>query len=226
MNTILIKKDDIYKLTNYEIKDETLLGLIDTGFMFDKFLVRFEPCDVVYKVKIDEDWNYKVIQIVNGNSIYLSEKQIYKSTYNLLDDVYEADKKAIKDAEKYFTRNGDVKIKVQVGTAEFIMKLMCYIMDEDLHREVLYKESVEHEGIVAEISNDVKRKIDNKVYSLNNIIRYVSACKSGIHKNITCECWSVRGHYRHYKNGKVTFIKSYTKGVKRNETPRDKVYEL
>ena len=27
-----------------------------------------------------------------------------------------------------------------------------------------------------------------------------------------CEAWQVRGHYRHYKNGKVVFVKSYTKG--------------
>lgn len=37
------------------------------------------------------------------------------------------------------------------------------------------------------------------------------------HNNITCPCWGVAGHYRHYKNGKVVFIASYRKGKKRND---------
>lgn len=32
----------------------------------------------------------------------------------------------------------------------------------------------------------------------------------------SADCWSVRGHYRHYKNGKTVFIKSYEKGKNRN----------
>ena len=32
-----------------------------------------------------------------------------------------------------------------------------------------------------------------------------------------CECWGVRGHIRHLKNGKEVFIKAYTKGTKRND---------
>jgi len=33
---------------------------------------------------------------------------------------------------------------------------------------------------------------------------------------IICPAWGVRGHYRHYKNGKVVFISPYTKGKDRN----------
>lgn len=35
---------------------------------------------------------------------------------------------------------------------------------------------------------------------------------------ILCPAWSVRGHMRHYKSGKVVFINPYIKGKKRNET--------
>ena len=38
-----------------------------------------------------------------------------------------------------------------------------------------------------------------------------------------CEAWGVRGHYRHYKNGKVIFIKPYVKGSGRL---KDSLYEL
>lgn len=35
------------------------------------------------------------------------------------------------------------------------------------------------------------------------------------HTEITCPAWGVRGHYRHYKNGKVIFIDSFVKGKER-----------
>ena len=28
-----------------------------------------------------------------------------------------------------------------------------------------------------------------------------------------CEAWGVRGHYRHYKSGKVVYIRPHTKGI-------------
>lgn len=37
-----------------------------------------------------------------------------------------------------------------------------------------------------------------------------------IKKEIHCLCWGVRGHVRHYKNGKETFIKPYRKGKMRD----------
>ena len=37
------------------------------------------------------------------------------------------------------------------------------------------------------------------------------------HREILCELWSVRGHYRHYKSGKVSYIAPYQKGKRRNE---------
>lgn len=47
------------------------------------------------------------------------------------------------------------------------------------------------------------------------------------HNIITCPCWGVAGHYRHYKNGKTVFIKSYRKGKHRDdpEAYQPKTYE-
>lgn len=42
------------------------------------------------------------------------------------------------------------------------------------------------------------------------------------HGKITCPCWGVRGHYRHYKSGKVVFIEAYQKGKDRSRyTPKE-----
>lgn len=44
------------------------------------------------------------------------------------------------------------------------------------------------------------------------------------HGKITCPCWGVRGHYRHYKSGKVIFIEAYQKGKDRsNYSPKEYV---
>lgn len=48
-----------------------------------------------------------------------------------------------------------------------------------------------------------------------------------IQHTITCLCWGVRGHFRHYKNGKTTFISAYQKGKNRHsQAPRFKDYEI
>lgn len=41
--------------------------------------------------------------------------------------------------------------------------------------------------------------------------------KAGIERKITCPCWGVRGHYRHYKSGKVIFVNAYQKGRNRGQ---------
>lgn len=42
---------------------------------------------------------------------------------------------------------------------------------------------------------------------------------------IRCQAWGVRGHFRHYKDGKVVFIEAYVKGKDRKQY-QGKVYEL
>ena len=41
--------------------------------------------------------------------------------------------------------------------------------------------------------------------------------KAGIKRKITCPCWGVRGHHRHYKSGKVIFVNAYRKGKNRGK---------
>lgn len=42
---------------------------------------------------------------------------------------------------------------------------------------------------------------------------------------IRCKAWGVRGHFRHYKDGKVIFVEAYVKGKDRDQY-QGKVYEL
>lgn len=45
--------------------------------------------------------------------------------------------------------------------------------------------------------------------------KYEEKTETAHHMN--CELWSVRGHYRHYKSGKVSYIAPYQKGKARKE---------
>lgn len=79
------------------------------------------------------------------------------------------------------------------------------------------------------------RKSSQKLDTVINIDEIVKYIKPGDFKRIItgssrtyqCEDWEVRGHWRHYKNGKKVFINSYHKGIKRNEgIEKDKTYTI
>lgn len=64
-------------------------------------------------------------------------------------------------------------------------------------------------------------------YLLNDIVRYVSIHPNKHSIKYRCEVWGVRGHIRHYKNGKMVFIKPYKKGKKRAFLePKSRTYLL
>lgn len=67
----------------------------------------------------------------------------------------------------------------------------------------------------------------NRIYLFSDILKYVSDTyvPEGQHHSIQCPCWEVRGHYRHYKSGKVVFIPAYKKGKQRDKAePKPKEY--
>lgn len=77
-----------------------------------------------------------------------------------------------------------------------------------------------------------KRTDSVQVISLNSL-RFKTANKKvanmlkskKVHR--MAESWSVRGHYRHYKNGKVIFIESFEKGKNRKQASQKKTkYKL
>ena len=112
--------------------------------------------------------------------------------------------------------------------AQIILRIMLYIMNtprEKIEKPKLPKEKTERK------ENQNKTAKENKVYLLDEIVEYVNengltVSQSGTHK-INCPCWSVRGHYRHYKSGKVIFVENYKKGKEReNKEPKSKTYTV
>lgn len=95
--------------------------------------------------------------------------------------------------------------------------IMNYPRDRKQAKAISHKYSREHRISTRQ----------NKLYLFSDILKYVSDnyVPEGGHHNIQCPCWEVRGHYRHYKSGKVVFIPAYKKGKQRDKVePRPKEY--
>lgn len=87
------------------------------------------------------------------------------------------------------------------------------------------------------ILSTVKRTLPGKV-SLKNIDIDVDAfivdhppkkhdeANNDAVKTWHCPAWEVRGHYRHYKSGKVTYVKPHTKGKLRDTLVIGREYDL
>ena len=112
--------------------------------------------------------------------------------------------------------------------AQLVARIIVYIMNTP--REKILKQKKSNKVKESDnVENKKKQSAENKIYLLDEIVDYVNENgltiqSSGTHK-IQCPCWSVRGHYRHYKNGNVVFIKSHEKGKEKGKNkPEDKVY--
>lgn len=120
--------------------------------------------------------------------------------------------------------------KFAVGYIGLIYIIETYIMSKQKDRKVKYVEIDETEKKQNE-SNVKKRKHIKKredkpvVIDFNDIIS--GRIIQGHKHEIRCAKWPVRGHYRHYKNGRVIFIKEFEKGRDRNKGKNvDKTYVL
>lgn len=92
--------------------------------------------------------------------------------------------------------------------------LMYYIMKRIENREIKICEAKEYKKSNKKTVNKTDKE-QKDIILLDDLVRYIN--HSNGHKIIKCEAWGVRGHFRHYKSGKVIFIKPYKKGKKRNE---------
>lgn len=67
----------------------------------------------------------------------------------------------------------------------------------------------------------VKKPVAYTMINFDDLIVYDKPKKiiSAFKKNhvVRCELWPVRGHWRHYKSGKIVFVEAFHKGKKRND---------
>lgn len=242
MNRIKIDEIDIIELMNKyeeELKEDSSLVclMFEEGFIFNQFsFVSSLFSDFNsnrFRVSVYEDpeneklfiWHFYGV----SQGIIKSELVIHKlelvlrwdskkdrlGTLSIIDDEY------VKDEELQ---------EMFLGMHLTMMKIINSIIYEIKNNStIIFAESSENTDSKpksAPRSKTIKGSKD-KEYNLKSLI-YYGAKK--YHKNgghMSCECWGVRGHYRHYKNGKIVKIQPFKKGSKRDSMePTDKTYIL
>lgn len=105
----------------------------------------------------------------------------------------------------------------------YITSVMIYIIDKAEERRRYERLSPEAERKQRE---EYEYK-DRELFFLNDIIKYRRLHPNRKSIQYRCECWGVRGHIRHLKNGNMIFIKPFKKGRKRDILePKKKDYLL
>lgn len=116
------------------------------------------------------------------------------------------------------TLNAICKVMTQYYiVVQFLMK--------NAPQKIIRTEKVSYIAPKSGSSKKHKKPIRNKVH-IHTVpqltaeeIRLITQSREIVY---TCEAWSVRGHYRHYKTGKVAYVKPYIKGKQKDKfQPKD-----
>ena len=175
--------------------------------------IEFHIPNLVYRIpyRIDEEYEYEYYMSLDVDQTPLS---IDKKSGDIQMGTFVLPAKQIND--KSLETLFDCYKEIYVFTI-YVLDSMARIMQQAAQRNKMikqrngankYKYSREHRISTA----------NRKVWLFDDIVQY--ACDQyvehkGTHK-IECPCWEVRGHYRHYKNGNVVFIRSYKKGKQKD----------
>lgn len=120
--------------------------------------------------------------------------------------------------------------KIDHDYCTLIIRALITIMEKIESREKAIRKVDRSRKVNSRGENHLSKK-DNKILLLDDLIEYVVENnlyqKSVKHSQISCPCWSVRGHYRTYKSGKKVFVKPFEKGKKRGKVaPKQHVYTI
>lgn len=230
MNTIICNQN---LNLDKEMMQKKCTDYLIENFAFDKFKIIFE---YAFKATVELEYGtYKGTATIEGIECEPEDRREKHSfSWDFINHEYNEDDVMNDKCECFeYDRKNYIKREIaddfQIETETMcILAYVHYIMTAK--REKVTKAKGNQNQKVNKQKNK-QRQHDKKVYLLDEIIEYVNGngltiSKNGTHK-INCPCWSVRGHYRHYKSGKVIFVKEYTKGKDRENTkPKDKTYTV
>lgn len=221
MNTIIVTEKDL---------NEKIIGYEESihfdNFIFNDFRVILKRSDfkVVYKVHIENNINEVLYRMIKDGSYQECKFSFAENEegWNLVEtpngdliDTY-IENMSKKNGKTSSTQSVvDFLSDLMRMEISFIVKLKQYIMNESYKRITIQKEG--RKAVKSSDSQTERKSYTRKPvvqFLLGDIIEYVGCNKRSF--KIACECWNVRGHFRHYKDGKVVWIAGYEKGKKRN----------
>jgi hypothetical protein len=232
MAIIRITTDEMFEIMQIP-DDELKLAEIwehieKNGFLFNeytlqvkgKILEKKEPLNVVYKVKINgygDEQTIHVREIVHHLTGYRAIREYDTTVFKFIDDFSKVLKKNVGLDWKQWDVDDD-------STAILVpMCFMRYCVDKAMNREIIEKPITQKRYKPINERSKSKKKTE---YKLFEIIRKYEKHMNHNRHNMTCEHWEVKGHFRHYKSGKVVYIKPFSKGKNKNAKVENRVYSL
>lgn len=206
------------------------LHILQNGFIFNEYTLVWNDVNYIYKVKLiqNEDDTYKVyVKKIYEYENHTHNKKILEfEIKDYLDNLMEA----------LYTMKKTGKSAVEMMGTDFldntwasdVLPVMCfmqYVVYEAMNKKVVEVEATKKK--YKPIAEREYRPKTNQVYKLVDVVyKYTRHINHSV-RHMKCEYWEVKGHFRHYKNGKVTYVKPYTKGKGKGERPTiDREYRL
>lgn len=229
MPTIRINTNQLYEILTEKFETEQEVNIWEhiekNGFIFNEYKLTIrgdyfgEYVDLVYKVKIE---GYEEKQIIKIREILIEEsgkRNIYEheTTVNkFLDGLFESIKYEIKRK----------KNETKIFDSDRIlapMYFMRYCVKKAMNQERI---EIEHTNKKYKPISERKEYKKKNEYKLFEIIRKYQRHINSNRHNMKCEYWEVKGHFRHYKSGKVVYVKPFAKGKKKENYKDTRVYTL
>lgn len=206
---------------DHKMFDEPLSGSID-NFIFDDFALWFTK-------KENIELGLRVFLKCKNGDMTGTQIHLVKLHDDWVENIFyevELNNETERGFNVFCNSHSDRYLNIGVDIAELVFRTICYIMNTERNRIVKPKKKTKPVHI-----NKTKSKSNDKIYLLDDVVEYVNengfSGFSGEKHIINCPCWSVRGHYRHYKSGKVIFVKNYEKGKEKGKTiPKEKTYVI
>lgn len=196
--------------------------IVEHGFIFNYFTLIIDDPRFIYSEHFKQGQKlpkhtYKVKVIGLGDDQKISVKLIYERPDGMMaNKTVETDVsewlKSITNIVKDIShekdwRNWDVNnIGVDVLPA---MMFMQYAVIKSINREVVEMPVTKRKY---KPMSERKQSKPKEEYKLFDVIRKYSKHINHNKHHYSCEAWEVKGHFRHYKNGKTVWVKPFTKG--------------
>lgn len=228
MPRIIINGEQLFEiLTNkWETEEEikTWEHLEKNGFIFNEYMLVIKgeyfgrTLNIVYKVKVDGYGNEQKINI--------REVMIHDDGYRDITEITTTVNKFLDGLEKSIEYEIKGKEKNKIFESDRVlapMYFMRYCIKKAMNQEYI---EIEHTNKKYKPISERKEYKKKKEYKLFEIIRKYQRHINSNRHNMKCEYWEVKGHFRHYKSGKVVYVKPFAKGKKKENYKDTRVYTL
>lgn len=215
-------KEEIYKAWEH---------IVTHGFIFNYFTLITEDTETfhrvlgpgrlykhVYKVTVngtgdEQNFDIKILVTRPDGTVKTTKKNVTAVDFlgKLSNTVLEFEN--VKDINKWNVDRDEIHVMLP-------MMFMQYAVLKSMNREVIEMPTTQKRY---KPMSERKPSKPKEEYKLFDVIRKYSKHINHNKHHITCEAWEVKGHFRHYKSGKVVYVKPFQKGKGK---VKDKEYKL